>query len=437
MQIETLKALALIALIIFAVGTTIHSGLASLMPDYTIRNSAAIGYANASVSAGPLHVDGRYVKDDYGQIVFLRGGWVPVFEDTCNARAALEGEVWNSHLSTTTWRPDAVNVLLDAAISWGFNSIASFMWIDWWLYNSQTVLGVSRDTIVTDRPYQQNIAEFLTLAEAKGIYVQLRPYGTEAGYGGVGEGRVLYPYPVVGESYIHAGHILPDRDAFADFWYDVAYELAYNPNVIFNLYDEPVINNIQEWFDGAELAIQHIRQAEQDAGGHNHLIQVHWAFCGSSIWIEDWIQQGKPTENIIFSNHIYRDQGWGAEDTFGPPPYPYDYDTQKAILQYKAGDSNIPDPYKPYGRAWKYIVDTYNVPIVATFGANTGWTNDEEYQSFQNVASILNEWEIGYWVYVWWRTAPMVWSIVNDEPVVPSPNRVGQVLIDAIAAGKT
>ena len=432
-QVGKLKVLALAAIIAVSVILT-TPGISLLIGNYVISTSGSISQGPSA--AGPLHTEGKYVKDSTGQVIFLRGGWVPVFEDTCNARAALPGEIWNSYTSTRTWRAEAVNTLLDEAVSWGMNSIATFIWIDWWIYNSQTELGVSRSTIVTDRPYQQNIAEFLTLAEAKGIYVQIRPYGTEAGYGGTGEGRVLFPYPA--GSYTHAGHILPDRLSFANFWADVATKLAHHPNVIFNLYDEPVINNINEWFEASALSIQKIREAETAAGGYKHLIQIHWAFCGPSTWIGDWItfaqSRGVDLGNIIYSNHIYRDQGWGAEDTFGPPPYPYDYATQKAILQYKAGDPNIPDPYKPYGRAWKYIIDTYNVPIVATFGANTGWTNDQEYQSFQNVASILNEWEVGYWVYVWYRTG-MIWSIVNDEPVVSSPNRVGQALIDAISAG--
>lgn len=402
---------------------------------FTIASSGTIGIDTAR----PLHVEGNLVKNDLGKTIYLRGGWVPVFEDTCNARAALAGENWNSYLSKTTWRPEAVNLLLNTAKSWGFTSIASFIWIDWWIYNCQTELGLPRDSIVTDRPYQQNIAEFLTLAEQRGIYVQIRPYGVEAGWGSVGEGRVNFPFPVTGESYTHDGHIIPDANAFADFWYDVAFKLAKHPNVIFNLYDEPIISNRQIWFDAAELAIQKIREAENSAGGYKHLVQVHWAFCGGCLWMENWIQQGKPLDNIIFSNHIYRDQGTlgtGGEETFGRPPYPFDYDTQKAILQYKPNDANIPDPYKPYGRSWKYMVDTYNVSIVATFGANTGWSSEEEYQSFQNVASILNEWGIGYWVYVWWRTG-MSWSIVENEPVVSDPNRVGQALISAIAAAET
>jgi len=421
-------------LLTIALTACIGSDTALPLPNAT-ATIGSFGLIDYNV-ARPLHVEGRFVKDSLNRTIYLRGGWAPIFEDTCNARAAIAGESWNSYLATTKWRPEAVNLLFDTAKSWGFNSIATFIWMDWWIYNSRSELGVSRDTIVTDRPYQTNIDEFLTLAGMKGIYVQLRPYGVEAGWGSVGEGRVNFPFPVLGEPYAHDGHIIPNATAFAEFWYDVSYKLSHHPNVIYNLYDEPYISNRQVWLDAAELAVRRIREAENETGGYKHLIQIHWGWCGSCLWIGDWIDQGKTLDNMIFSNHIYRSQGGGAEDTFGPPPYPYNYSVQKSILQYEANDPGIPDPYKPYGRAWKYVVDTYNVPIIATFGAYQGWSDDQEYKSFQNIASILNEWGIGYWVYVWWRTGTS-FSIVNDGVVVSSPSRVGQALIDAIADGKT
>lgn len=418
----------------------------AMTQDWTVQ--ATFTTPPPPVPAGPLHVEGKYLKDQNGQIVTLQGGWAPIFENTCNAQAALEGEMWNARASVTTWRADACNLLLDVARQWGLNTIASFIWCDWYIYNSRTELGVSRTSIVTDRPYRQNIREFCQLAQAKGIQVQLRPYGVEAGYGGVGEGRVNFPFPVPGESYTHNGSIFPDADALAQFWHDVALDLADIPNVIFNLYDEPIISyqNVNVWFDACAKAIAKIRQAEAEAAtqgrtSYSHLIQIHWSFDGPCIpWIPDWLNyataNGVDLTNVFYSNHIYRDQGYGAEDAYGPPPYPFDYITQKAILQYAAGDPNIPDypegfSRKPYGRAWKHVVDTYNICIVATFGANRGWINNEELQAFKNTGAILNEWQIGYWVYVWWRTG-MVWSIVESTPVVSPPNLVGLALINLV-----
>lgn len=419
MRIARFRVVTLTSMIILASVTNL--GIALLTGSYTIHSSGTLSY----LQTRPLHTEGRHIKDDLGNNVALRGAWKaePGFADSCVGIYAAEGEHYYSDPAQTQWREDAVRDVLGSMKDWGFNSFAEFIWCDWWIYNSQTLLGYRRDEVQTDTAYRDALKSLLTLANEEGLYVQLRPYGVEAGWAGVGEGRVEFPFPD-GSPYSHDGHIFPDAQSFANFWYDVAYELAGYPNVIFNLYDEPVTDPITRWFDAAQLCIQKIRQAELDAGGYTHIIMVHWAYCADCQWIAQWINEGRPTENIVFSNHVYRYHGTFEDNPNSPTDINY--------IRTQLADADK--------LAYKYIQDTYNIPVMVTaIGAAYGATNDGEYTCFANCLSVFNEWEMGYWAYHWYPDDPL-WSINTLSATSRGPsyaNRVGQALIDAIVAGTT
>jgi len=361
-----------------------------LLGNYTIHSSGLIDYG-----ARPLRVEGRYIKDDLGRTVYLRGVWKGGFISSCTGWWAKESfRVWNERATR-----ESMMVLKGL---WGVNVLNVFFWADWWIDNASTSLG----GYATDKPYRYCIKESVRLAQEYGLYFQLRMYGVCAAEGRV-EGQPYPPY--TNNSYITS------VDDFVNFWADFAYEFKDCPNVIFTLFDEPTGNQTL-WFETATKTIHAIR-----AKGIENLIVVHWAYCGSCLWMEQWIQEDRPTHNILFSNHIYRHHG-----TFEGNPYS---SVDREYIKTQLGDNTGSH------RAYKYITDTYNIPIwVSAIGAYEGASDDDEYVYFRNTLDVLNEWNLSYAGYMWQLGPHFAWSLLKDDSsYIQPPNRVGQALIDAVA----
>lgn len=371
-------AVILISLLLAGI-FSLFPAVSSLMSNVTIRSSGTI------LSISPLHVEGRYIKDVFNNTVLLRGVWKAEYADSCVG--------WWNYGDPYSWDENAVRAYMqNLKQNWGINVINTFIWGDWWLEDKAVTLG----GYPTDRHYRYCLKETIRIAAEYGLYIQIRPYSPI-----MAEGRVRAPYQPYSSWTV---------DDFVNFWTDVATELKDYPNVIFTLYDEPG-GDIDVWFDAAEQAITAIRTV-----GAEQLIVVHWNFCGSCMWMEQWVQEGRPLHNIVFSNHIYRVHGTFEYNSNSPVDINYirDFLAAKSTSGYN-------------GAAYKYITDTYNIPIwVSAIGAYNGNTDDEEYMYFRNTLAVLNEWDLGYAAYQWFRET--TWYIGREEP-----NRVGQALIDAIA----
>lgn len=349
-----------------------------------------------SLRARPLHTDGQSIKNDLNQTVYLRGVWKGGFASSCTGWWGKESfRIWNESAARESMRA--------LKEQWGANVLNVFFWADWWIDNASTSLsGIS-----TDQPYRYCIKESVKLAQEYGLYFQLRMYGASSAEGRV-EGQ---PYaPFTNNGYIRS------VDDYVSFWSDFASEFKNDPNVIFALFDEPTGNQTL-WFETATRVINSIR-----ARGIDNLIVVHWGYCGSCLWMEQWVQQGRPTYNILFSNHIYRYHGTFESNS--------DSATDIEYIRTQLGDNISPH------RAYKYITDTYNIPIwVSAIGAYEGETDNSEYVYFRNTLDVLNEWNLSYVGYQWQLGPHFTWDLLKEDysAYTQAPNRVGQALIDAIA----
>jgi len=451
-----LKIAAIAAMLILIIPC--HSGASSLIETYTVSCYGFIGHLP------PLHTEGRYIKDLDGNIVILRGGWrcSPGFEDSTVGMFPFEGEQrgWGSAVVPYTYRQAAVGEMLDAALEWGFNSIAELINCDWWIYNSRTILGFPRDQILTDTTYREAITDFLDIAYQKGLYVQVRVYTVDAQ-----EGKVPWPFPV-GIGYEHDGSIFPGwydgnhpdvydgpplmgMESFGQFCYDFAYDLFsakphHYPNVLLSFFDDVDPRGYDPdndpwgynatgpddlWFKTFDLAATRIREAEQAVGSDPHILVNHYMYCEDLQWVAHYINGSYRTDNVIFSSHIYRHHK--TFDLFGPTP--------NASVATEYIRSYIGDGDK---LAYKYIMDTYNVPVLATaIGCFRGYRTDAEgeaeYQTFVKSLQALNEFKIGYWAYCWPQCSSNEF-VMSNNTYSRSPNyadRVGQALIYAISDG--
>jgi hypothetical protein len=370
---------------------SITSALSFLTTSITIKNSGTIA------TILPLHTEGKYIKDSFNNTVYLRGLWAGSFVDTSTGWWDVDASKWNETALRYT-----LQQLRDV---WHVNCINTFIWGDWWLGNNATTLNGG----TTDIGCRDAIIRTIQVAQDYGIYIQLRLYGCNATQNRV-EGQPYQPF---------TSWTVQD---FVDFWVNVTTTLKDYPNVIFHLFDEPGTGGgqatMQDWFNAANQTIAAIRNA-----GVDHLIAVHWGYCGDMMWVADWINRGYPTHNILFSEHIYRSLGSFCWNT----NYPVDIESIRACLNSTQGE--------PQGTATKYIMDTYNVPVwVSAIGTLWGHTtNDDEYIAFWNTLQVLNEWNISYVAYTTGRTQSQ--GALTTDPagqVFAPPNRVGQALINAI-----
>jgi len=387
----TLIPLMLILLLLLP---TIHGVLIS---NLSINSSGQVQYIS------PLHTEGRYIKDRFNRTVTLRGVNQAGFLDDSNGWWNPEGGTIYSGVGV--WNPDAVEYNLDGMKTWGCNVLRLLITVQWWIQNTDN--------------YRQHIKDTVTWAGERGIYVLLVPWNV------IGKGaQTAIPFP----PYLTAEEqaIIPNEQAFADFWANVATELSSFPNVMFELFNEPHGNNAarDDWFRVTQLCIDAIR-----ATGTDQIIIVQW---GYGIWVNlsfptdgakmDWVEQyplSDPSGNIVYSFHNYRGD---FHRTIPTRVNTWEYDDIKLALQTCLVD---------------YVLNTLNKPVLCgEIGANMWHTGEgltQELAYFNNSLTIYNEWEMSSIVWVWTVSAHMQHGLLQNALWLPPPNAAGEVLIASTA----
>lgn len=352
-----------------------------------------------------LHVEGKYIKDDLGRIVYLRGDNQEGMLNDPNGWWNPEGG--GVYTGLRVWNPDAVKYNLDRMKDWGCNVVRLHTNVEWWLENPND--------------YRQHIKDVITWAAQRGIYVIFEFYSVQAG---TGQDQLPFPpYSLSGSE-----TIIPDVATFVDIWRSVANELKEFPNIIFELWNEPVGGDTpDDWFNCVEQCIATIREIT------DHIIIVQWGYdvwtnlsyppptnpAGTLYWITDSRIQGV---NVVFSFHHYRGN---IHDSEAPIRNSYTYDDLKRGLQICLVEEAI---------------FTHNKPIiVGEVGANMWWTGDDlvrELEYYKNSLTIFNEWGISYVGWVWRDTVTGLKHgllKLTDDKWYCDPNEAGQILMEALA----
>lgn len=468
-----------IAISIIIILIASYPALSMLIQDYIIASSGSI--QSPHVGALPLHTEGKWIKDSSGNKVILRGAWrcSPGFEDTTVGMFPFEGEErgWGDEIVPVMYRPAAVEEWLGLVEEWGLDSIAAMVNIDWWIVNSRTYSTYPRDQVHTDTPYRDAYKDFLDRAYQHGIYVQVRLYTVDAR-----EGKVPWMFPLepygYSAGYAHDGSIFPGwydgsnpsvysgppltgMESFGQFCYDFAYDLFnakphHYPNVLLAFFDDvdcwPAPDSM--WFQTFDLALRRVREAEQAVGSDPHILVNHYMYCEDLQWVNDYMTQtnaltGEPyrADNVIFSSHIYRvHETFDYMPGYGRPDASVPYEDIKVFIGSETGDLSNGRHFTN-GLGYRSIMDKYDVPTMCTaIGSERGWQTtshgEAEYQTFVKSLLALNELGVGYWAYCWPQDnsePPEVTFRLSSNYYSRSPtyaNRVGQALIDAIAAGE-
>ena len=322
--------------------------------------SLTISYAHAS-TASALTVNGQYIKDASGNTVILRGVDYTGFLDGPFGSWTLP----NGNVEWNTWDTAAIANNLDSMKSWGLNCINVYTTVQFWVDNTNN--------------FRSNLAYFISQAQQRNMYVEVTYWRNNAN-----EGQVQLPYADPGNGYIN------NPTDFVNLWSSTANVLKAYPNVIFQLWNEPVgdgsTTTESTWLNTVQLCINAIRGT-----GAINLVGVQWGYglgwstAGFRSNL-DWVTQyplNDPLGNIVYNEHIYRNNFFN--------------EYQNRAQLYSLNDMNqaLTDDN----------VFSFNKPLliseIAASSTQASLDNGLEYAWFANTLSLLNQNGIGYMAFNW------------------------------------
>jgi len=396
--------------VIFITGIIILSFESFWSQTIVIKNSGTI------VTVLPLHVDGRYVKDSENRTIRLRGmNAGHQFVDHPNGWWTPRGQGYLAGYGV--WDPEAVQYNLDKMKEWGINILRMHTVIEWWLADNLS--------------YRQHIKDTITWAGERGIYVIFEPCFVRGPPNQWQFALPYYPYLIYDAEHTNLPEdaaIMPNREAFIDYWVSVVNELKGYTNVLFEVYNEPHGNSTikAEFFDMVQEWIDAVRNA-----GATQILIVQWGYSidmnldypsetiyTSIRWVEDY-PLNDPLNNIMYSFHLYRGDIHRSEPSYLAC---YTYEDMLLGLQYCLVD---------------YVLNNLSKPVICgEIGANM-WHTGEELQRelawLNNTLTIFNEWGVAYLYYSWAIPVHMRHGCLSNGYVwCPPPNEAGTVLINNI-----
>lgn len=393
---------------LMVLAVTMVSVVSSLLTtNVVIRNSGTITVIS------PLRVEGRYIKDIFGNIVTLRGINKHGFEDyPTGSWQRLDGSIISN-----TWEPETIKANLDAMKAWGMNCVRFHFALNFWKYNVGN--------------FRNNIKDLATWAAERGMYVIIDGYSVVDSFSEGHEPDPL-PYP----PYNSRPDVIGSEAEFIEFWASVAQDLKGCPNVLFELWNEPHIKEGYTW-EGMRDSWQNVTQwcinAIRATGAPNIVI-ASWSW---GIWCNldypwepppgpvsdpaatlDWIPYfnlSDPLNNIIYDTHLYRGDFIRSEPEWVNC---WTYQDIKLGLQY----------------CWlEYILNNINKPILLGETGPNMWNTGEELERelafYNNTLTILNEYGVNYCGFWWWPTG--AYAHLTGQPNF-QPNRAGEILIQSL-----
>lgn len=412
MQISRSTLVVIILIGIFSLNLTVWS----LNQSYVKIASSGLVYVGY---APPLHVEGKYIKDDNGTVVYLRGAVKP-------EHLAVPGGLWHPEGSINEygyrmWLPEAVRYNLNEMKKFGFTCLRIFLPdVQQWLADEDEI-----NCGVTPR---DQIAYLIEQAGLRGLYVIICPWAVADPYGGQ-TGIPWDPYTKPTER-----GILQSSEDFINLWagsFD-SFSAEYGgfSNVIYELWNEPngwsaSVDMHRLYFDACQEIVNRLR-----AKGDDHLVVYQFNFWGQdSNQAVAWGQILNGT-NVVYAVHCYRKLDTGFTYYFPNGEYSYE-DVRRIML-----DPNLV--------AMQNLVDN-NIPCIITeFGYNrvqgdselSSYGEDREMIWFGNIMRLCNELDYGYTAFQWRSDMALtIFESNHQYPWVPPLNRGGQELVEAIAEG--
>jgi hypothetical protein len=428
------KKTYLMPFMIFTVAMMITVASSLSTTEVVLKNSGLISYSQSPSLARPLHVEGNRIKNDVGEIVYLRG-WNK--GRTYETKEFTWG-TWGTYSTTE------VDLQLDRMKFYGA-SVVGVMYNFWsWINDHPTPLKEGGTW-----GYRQCIDDMLSRAGQRGIYVILTPNGiypkdcpihgwgkcppNDAGGYGFQDVMGLDPYSTTG----HEG-LVPDSDAFANLIANVVEVLGGHVNLIIGFYAEPwhtysgsYYANL--WQNVWQKTINAVRQKEAEKGYVNHLIIAHLTASLRYTELDDpcsnfnWFWNNPLNDsagNLVYCQNCFRvcgSVGYQEPKTSRP----YTYEKVKAIYEEEG--------VKKISEKVPVIITSIGVSITVDETEPTG----TEYEWLKNSLQIFNEWGLGYLGWAWWDANMGMQQIEvgSEKTTGGTVNKYGQLIVDAIREG--
>jgi hypothetical protein len=330
----------------------------------------------------PLHTDGPFIKDPLNQTIYLRGvNWLECGYTVSSTGTWFPNGDWMWGPGYRTFSEVGMNQRLSEMHSYGFNALRLCIRNDWWASDSATTFeGLSTNIHVRD-----SLMRTIRYAATQDIYVIL-----DFGFGSA----------------------FTNQAAFVTYWTNVANEYKNEPNVLFELWGEPVYT-FSTWLSATKAACAAIRGT-----GASNLIIVQYGYCGSFDFVDDCVSGTAPTVQsyggIVYSNHIYR--------------YPYG-----ATFAADSGRTTAAVE-STLRNTWSYgsVIGKYPMYIGETGAWEPYFQEYGELEWFASLLSVLNSWGASYTPWNWGQGTG--WAL-SDYQAPLTPTQSGQILVNAIAAG--
>lgn len=349
-----------------------------------------------SYAMSPLHVDGKYIKNETGDVVVLRGVNKVEFADDPDG-------IW---MSNTAWNDDNVKEELDEIATWGANVVRYHLNVEDWKYDND-----SPHATLNTREALRRLVDF---SEERDLYVVLDGYRVLNYWNGGGQDPL--PYPPYSDN--GSEDVISNEQDFIDFWVSIANEFKDNDNVIFEFWNEPYGSDEAEtsWFNVTQQTIDAVR-----ATGAENLIIFQWRMAqwvnlnypNDSPNMMDWVIEADlndTLDNIVYSTHFYRFHNH----------IHYSLPTQHRAWNLSDCDAALE------AMGYYEVIEQYPL-FIGEIGAAMTYTGEDLEQEiawFNNTLYLFEEHGISY-VAFWWRNIG-IFPMINGDL---SPNAGGDVLL--------
>jgi endoglucanase len=230
------------------------------MPNFPSIPYVPLEIANDSLA---LHTEGRWIKDETGKTIILKGVNKP----------SLEWDLDSTYWNESDW---------DTIESWGCNVVRIPFTKSWWDNNEPTKDGMN---------YRDKIEQAITWAEQRGMYTIIAMiWWTRT--------EKLIPMPAD----------IPD---WTETWKEIATTYKNRPNVLFDIWGEPHDVLSTEWWTAAQQCVTDIRST-----GAQNIILVSvpgWTHDATVIETLGPIQ----ANNIAYSYHQYPQEFGNSDNVHG------------------------------------------------------------------------------------------------------------------------
>lgn len=367
-----------------------------------------------------LHVDGKYIKNAAGDIVYLRGFSV---DSGFYSGGLADFETWGYYDSSK------IDLFFSNLADKGVTLIRCMTQAKAWVDDSAVTSDIAGLT------YQDMIIDFCTRAALEGIYVIMQDYTVMATAGSPDSDRCGYNgYAIPSGGYsdgVDETGYFATRAAFVSYVVNrvLTITAAVN-NFIPEIWAEPYgWNNTEllEWQTTWNLIIAGLR-----SGGYTGLVNCHhstslatWGTYTDYYRNLNWTMQASGSslyeltdseDNLIVSFHMYRE--WMVGDGYPEESIPYTYAAMKAFYETMNLD---------------HVAAAR--PVFGSIGTRKQYPRDTEY--LRNSLTIFNEWGIHYAGFELENEDSQEYSLLvaGTEKSALTFNTNGQIIVDAIASG--